>query len=184
MTPSACKLLVPADFSQSLLFSIFDMPTLSTFYNSQLGDVYEASTQLLVANGLHDAYDIRLTHKHFDIADGEQVVGFGGRDVMLGAVCKNGEVPVDLLHKHGIQPLPSGVFTPSDYFISDKGETIPYEFVYTATTVGAGLAYAPVKRITLRVSSSYPLDNLTVMPAYLWESGRDPEFSYDYQSYV
>ncbi|KAJ8119244.1 hypothetical protein ONZ43_g3766 [Nemania bipapillata] len=120
------------------------MATLSAMYNNQLGDVHDAFVQvdakrevimalgkLLVGYSLNDAYDIRLTHKHFDISDGERVVGFGGKDMMLSTICKDGdEIPRDLLRKYNIDLKPDGAVTPSDYFISDDGEAIPYEFVY------------------------------------------------------
>jgi hypothetical protein len=85
------------------------MASLAQVYNS-LGDVYEAAklvgakpealdalAKLLVAYGLDDMYNIRLNHKHFDITEDEQVVGFAGYDMLVSVVYKNGELPLDVL---------------------------------------------------------------------------------------
>ncbi|EWZ94637.1 hypothetical protein FOWG_04860 [Fusarium oxysporum f. sp. lycopersici MN25] len=90
------------------------MESLQDIYNS-LGDIYEVSeiiasrpnilpalANLLVKVMLDKVYDIRLNHKHFDIAGSEQVVGFTGQ----------------------------GLLVPSDLLVKD-GAAIPYEFTYT-----------------------------------------------------
>lgn len=119
------------------------MSTLSALYNQDLGDVYEASQQvaatpatvnalarLIAAHNLTKAYDIRLSHKHFDIEEGEQVVGFRGENLFLSTPCKNGEIPTDVLREHNIPQPPAGSIAPSDYFVNDSGEAVPYEFAY------------------------------------------------------
>lgn len=122
------------------------MATLSAVCNT-LGDVYEAAklvdakpealnalAELLVSHGLNDSYDIRLNHKHFDIAEDEQVVGFGGQDMLVSAVCNDGRLPLDVLQETNIRPLPNGIMTPSDYFVNDDGEATPYEFAYSVSS--------------------------------------------------
>ncbi|KAK3365165.1 hypothetical protein B0T24DRAFT_598466 [Lasiosphaeria ovina] len=90
---------------------------------------------------------------------------------MLGAVCKNGEVPVDLLHKHGIQLLPNGVITPSDYFISDKGEAIPYEFHGLG-----GLLWLSVQDPTIPVSAHEMSDPDTRLNMLYYREPTDEEW--------
>ncbi|KAJ4135743.1 hypothetical protein BFJ70_g13322 [Fusarium oxysporum] len=71
------------------------MESLQDIYNS-LGDIYEVSeiiasrpnilpalANLLVKVMLDKVYDIRLNHKHFDIAGSEQVVGFTGQGLLV-----------------------------------------------------------------------------------------------------
>ncbi|KAI1271442.1 hypothetical protein F5Y07DRAFT_392767 [Xylaria sp. FL0933] len=49
---------------------------------------------------------------------------------MLSTICKDGDkIPRDLLRKYNIDSKPDSAVTPSDYFISNDGEAIPYEFV-------------------------------------------------------
>ena len=118
------------------------MKGLAAIYNG-LEDVYDVNkriearpeavaslAKLLVANGLDKAYDIRLVHKHFDINEGEQVVAFDGENAKVSAVCADGELPFDVLGKHGIQPESDAVIAPSDYIITEQGDAIPYEFAY------------------------------------------------------
>ncbi|KAM5369830.1 hypothetical protein AU210_010750 [Fusarium oxysporum f. sp. radicis-cucumerinum] len=96
------------------------MESLQDIYNS-LGDIYEVSeiiasrpnilpalANLLVKVMLDKVYDIRLNHKHFDIAGSEQV----------------------LLAAEGIYPISHGALRPSDLLVKD-GAAIPYEFTYT-----------------------------------------------------
>ncbi|KAM0198214.1 hypothetical protein ACHAPI_004170 [Fusarium lateritium] len=120
------------------------MDSLQNVYNS-LGDVYEGAktmasrpyvlltlANLLIEYRLDKTYDIRLNHKHFDIRDGEQVVSFTGRDLVLSAVCNNGELPIELLSAEGINTIPGGAIRPSDFLLKD-GIAIPYEFAYTTS---------------------------------------------------
>jgi len=66
-----------------------------------------------VSHGLNDEYNIRVSQKYFNIADDEQVIGFRNEDMMVGAVCMNGQIPLKLLREHNIQPLANGVIGPS-----------------------------------------------------------------------
>ncbi|OQD76702.1 hypothetical protein PENDEC_c004G02097 [Penicillium decumbens] len=72
-----------------------------------------ALAKLLVSHGLNDEYNIRVSQKYFNIADDEQVIGFRNEDMMVGAVCMNGQIPLKLLREHNIQPLANGVIGPS-----------------------------------------------------------------------
>ncbi len=114
-----------------------NMSPLSAFYNSQLGDTkpgaIEALCKLLVGpRPLTVPMTSASTTSTSTLPTTSRSLASEAGDMMLGAVCTNGQVPVDVLRKHGIQPLPDGVVTPSDYFINDQGEAIPYEFVYAA----------------------------------------------------
>ncbi|KAF4462076.1 hypothetical protein FALBO_11108 [Fusarium albosuccineum] len=119
---------------------------LSAVYNG-LGDVYDVSqrieaspeaipalARLLASHGLSSSFDIRLVHKHFDIGDGEKVVAFDGENVRVSVVCKDGEPPLDQLHKHGIQPTPNATVMPTDFLVTKEGEVVPYEFGYMPMT--------------------------------------------------
>ncbi|RFN51464.1 hypothetical protein FIE12Z_4200 [Fusarium flagelliforme] len=88
---------------------------------------------LLVKHKLHDFYEIRLNHKHFDITRGEKVVTFAGnKNMTVSVVCKDGECPRELLASEGIVPIPGGKIIPSDFIIKN-GRAIAYEFAYTHT---------------------------------------------------
>ncbi|SPJ91499.1 uncharacterized protein FTOL_13514 [Fusarium torulosum] len=126
------------------------MGSLQKVYNS-LGDVYEGFetmasrphvlftlANLLIECRLDKTYDIRLNHKHFDIRDGEQVVSFTGRDLILSSVCNNGELPTEMLSAEGINPVQGGAIRPSDFLLKD-GIAIPYEFAYTTSPPGRAL---------------------------------------------
>ncbi|KAL7763549.1 hypothetical protein ACKLNR_006907 [Fusarium oxysporum f. sp. zingiberi] len=118
------------------------MESLQDIYNS-LGDIYEVSeiiasrpnilpalANLLVKVMLDKVYDIRLNHKHFDIAGSEQVVGFTGQGLLVFMVCSEGGLPIKLLAAEGIYPISHGALRPSDLLVKD-GAAIPYEFTYT-----------------------------------------------------
>lgn len=126
------------------------MGSLSNVYNS-LGDVYGGAeimasrphvlltlANLLIEYRLDKAYDIRLNHKHFDIRDGEQVISFTGRELILSAVCNNGELPIEMLSAEGINTVQGGIIRPSDFLLKD-GIAIPYEFAYTTKPPGRAL---------------------------------------------
>lgn len=51
--------------------------------------------------------------------------------MLVSVVCKNVNLPLDLLRKNGVEPLSNGHITPSNYFINGNSEAIPYEFEYT-----------------------------------------------------
>lgn len=53
--------------------------------------------------------------------------------MLASAVCKNGEVPLDILREANVQPLPNGIIIPSNYFIDNNGKAITYEFAYKAS---------------------------------------------------
>jgi hypothetical protein len=126
------------------------MGSLQDVYNS-LGDVYKgfetmasrphvllALANLPIEYRLDKTYEIRLNHKHFDIRDGEQVVSFTGRDLILSTVCNNGELPIKMLSTEGINTVQRGVIRPSDFLLKD-GIAIPYEFAYTTSPPGRAL---------------------------------------------
>ncbi|PGH30514.1 hypothetical protein GX50_06735 [[Emmonsia] crescens] len=94
-------------------------------------EVLDELAHLLVANGLHQHYDIRLLHKHFDINDGERVVTFDGDNCKVSTPY-NGEgvISPEVMKEHGVQrPAGDGVIFASDFLI-DENDAIPYEFAY------------------------------------------------------
>ncbi|KAJ4136364.1 hypothetical protein NW768_003976 [Fusarium equiseti] len=96
-------------------------------------DVLSNLANLLVKHKLHEFYEIRLNHKHFDLIGGEKVVGFVGKSSIVSVVCKDGECPRELLSSEGVVPISGGRVIPSDFIIKN-GRAIAYEFAYTHST--------------------------------------------------
>lgn len=93
--------------------------------------VVDRLASLLVAHDLHRSFDIRLIHKHFEIAYNEMVVGFDGQNSEVSTVVReDGTLPVNMLSLHGIKPPADGHFVPTNFIINDNGVAVPYEFGY------------------------------------------------------
>ncbi|OAX85187.1 hypothetical protein ACJ72_00416 [Emergomyces africanus] len=94
-------------------------------------EILEELAHLLVANGLHRHYDIRLLHKHFEINDDERVVTFDGDNCKVSTPYNSeGVLSPQVMKEHGIErPVGNGVVFASDFLI-DEGGAIPYEFAY------------------------------------------------------